>query len=292
MNRTIPESELFINADGSVCHLHIRPDQLAHKIILVGDPGRVPTVASHFDHIECEVQNREFRTITGAYRGKRISVVSTGIGGDNIDIVMNELDALANIDFATRQPRETAQSLELVRIGTCGGLQPEVSLGSHICSVKSIGLDGVIYFYAKHRQVRETGLEEALLRHLAWDATLNPVRPYAVDADAGLAARIAGTDMVQGITMSANGFYGPQGRLLRLERTNPELNARIESFAYKGLHVTNYEMEGAALAGMARMLGHKAVTCCMVLANRLEKTANFQYLDGMENLITKVLDRI
>ena len=284
------ESELIINADGSAFHLHLRPEHLADKVILVGDPGRVRLVASHFDTVECEVSNREFHTITGTYRGKRLSVQSTGIGCDNIDIVVNELDALANIDFSTREEKDLFRQLTLVRIGTCGGLQPSTPSGTFIASQKSIGFDGLLNFYARRNEVCDLGLEEAFKAHVDWNPQL--CAPYVVDNDAELLNRVAKDDMVRGITIACGGFYGPQGRELRLPLADPNLNEKIESFEYDGLHITNFEMESSALAGLSRLMGHRAMTCCMVLANRRAKKVELTYNNTIDDLIKMVLDRI
>lgn len=286
------ESELIINADGSIFHLHLKPEQLAHKIILVGDPGRVSVVASHFDKIENEVENREFRSVTGKYKDKRITVTSTGIGCDNIDIVMNELDALANIDFSSRQEKEDFTQLEVVRIGTCGGLQPNTPIGTYICSEKSVGFDGLLNFYAGRNAVCDLKLERALLNHLGWSGNLCAPAPYVINSDKELADRIAGDDMVKGITVACGGFYGPQGRQLRLRLADPHQNEKIESFEYDGMRITNFEMESSALAGMSCLMGHKATTVCMVIANRYAKEANTGYKNKIDDLIKIVLDRI
>lgn len=283
-------SELIINPDGSVFHLHLKPEQVAHKIILVGDPGRVSLVASHFEDKECEVQSREFHTITGTYKGKRITVLSTGIGCDNIDIVLNELDALVNIDFKTRTIKPELTSLEIVRVGTCGGLQPETPLGSFIASVKSIGFDGLLNFYKGRNEVCDLELEKDFKKHMNWNPLL--CAPYVIDANKGLIERIAQNDMVRGITIACGGFFGPQGRELRIPLADPEQNAKVEKYEYNGLHITNFEMESSAVAGLSRLLGHKAMTCCMVIANRLAKTANASYKNTIDNLVEKVLDRI
>ena len=292
MKQPIAASELILNADGSVFHLHLLPAQLASRVILVGDPGRVSLVASHFETRECDVQSREFHTITGCYRGKRISVVSTGIGCDNIDIVMNELDALANIDLRTRCLKEQPSSLDIVRIGTCGGLQPDTPLGTFICSEISIGLDGLLNYYAGRDDVCDPGLEQAFLAHMGWTGSQCTAHPYAIHADAALAEQIAGKDMVRGITLSAGGFYGPQGRSLRLSLADPEQNAKVERFVHDGRRIMNYEMESSAVAGLARLLGHRAVTTCMVVANRYAGQANADYKGDIDNLIALVLDRI
>ncbi len=283
-------SELIINEDGSAFHLHVRPEQIAHKIILVGDPGRVDLVASHFENRECEIQSREFRTVTGTYNGKRISVLSTGIGCDNIDIVMNELDALVNIDFETRTEKPSLTSLEVVRIGTCGGLQPFTPVGTFICSDKSIGFDGLLNYYAGRDRVCDLAFEEAFKRHMDW----NPQKgaPYVIDNSTELTSRIGGDTMVHGVTIACGGFYGPQGRVLRIPLADPSQNEKIMSFEYEGRRITNFEMEGSALAGLAALLGHRAMTCCMVIANRYAKEMNTDYKNSIDTLIRIVLDRI
>ena len=288
--RRFEESELILNQDGSVFHLHIKPEQLAHKVILVGDPGRVSLVASHFTDIEMEVQSREFHSITGKYQGKRITVASTGIGCDNIDIVVNELDALVNIDFATRTEKAEKTSLEIVRIGTCGGLQEYTPVGTFIVSEKSIGFDGLLNLYAGRNEVCNLALEDAFTKHMHWNPQL--CAPYVIEADEELTNRIGGDDMVHGITIACGGFYGPQGRQLRIPLADPDQNAKVESFEYEGMHITNFEMESSALAGLSKLLGHKATTCCMVIANRLIKEANTGYKSTIDNLIKEVLERI
>ena len=286
----IAPSELIINDDGSIFHLHLKPHEVAHKIILVGDPSRVSIVAEHFDDVEYEVESREFHTITGTYNGKHISVVSTGIGCDNIDIVLTELDALVNIDFSTRDAKTELTTLEIVRLGTCGGLQQYTPVGTFIASQKSIGFDGLLNFYADRNKVCDLQAEQAFLQHMQWAQPL--CLPYVIDADKELLERIATTDMVRGITIACNGFYGPQGRRLRLPLADPEQNVKVEAFKYQDLHITNYEMESSAVAGMSAMLGHKAMTCCMVVAGRRTGEANTTYKKTIDTLITKVLDRI
>ena len=285
-----PESELIINADGSCFHLHLKPEQLAGRVILVGDPARVNTVAAHFDSIECEVQSREFHTITGNYRGKRITCQSHGIGCDNIDIVMNELDTLANIDYETRTEKLEHRTLTCVRIGTCGGLQPFTPTGSFVASVKSIGFDGLLNFYADRNKVCDLELEEVFKEHMQW----NPIKgaPYVSIADADLIEQIAQDDMVRGYTISCGGFYGPQGRVLRADIADPDQNKKVESFEYNDLKICNFEMESSALAGLASLLGHRAMTCCMVIANRYTTEMNTEYKNSIDTLIQKVLDRI
>ena len=285
-------SELIINADGSVFHLHVKPQELADKVILVGDPGRVDLVASHFDSRECEVESREFHTVTGTYRGKRITVVSTGIGCDNIDIVMNELDALANINFDTRDDYPQHRTLEIVRVGTCGGLQPFTPEGSFICSEISIGFDGLLNFYGGRDEVCDIDMERALINHLGWKGNQCSPHPYVVHADREMVERIARQDMVRGVTIACGGFFGPQGRQLRVPLADPHQNEKIESFEYEGHKVTNFEMESSALAGLSLLLGHRATTCCMVIANRVAGRANTNYKGKIDDLISIVLDRI
>ena len=292
MKQYFPPSELIINDDGSVFHLHVRPEWLADKVILVGDPGRVALVAGHFDTREHEVQSREFHTVTGTCRGKRITVVSTGIGCDNIDIVVNELDALANIDFHTREIKPELRQLELVRIGTCGGLQPYTPVGTYVCSQKSIGFDGLLNFYAGRNAVCDLPMERAFLNHMGWTGNLCAPALYVIDADEELVERIAREDMVRGITVAAGGFFGPQGRRLRIPLADPRQNEKIEKFEYQGLRITNFEMESSALAGLAQLLGHRATTVCMVIANRLAHEANTGYKNSIDNLIDTVLERI
>lgn len=288
--RTIPASELIINPDGSAFHLHVRPEQLADRIILVGDPARVTTVASYFNAQECEVSSREFHTITGTYKGKRITVVSHGIGTDNIDIVLNELDALANIDFASRTVKPEFRQLTLVRIGTSGGLQPFTPIGTYVAAEKSIGFDGVLYFYANSHAVRDAELEAELIKQLDW--RLDGLRPYVVSADPSLIEQITRKDILRGTTIAANGFYGPQGRELRLPLADPNLNKKIETFDFKGRKITNFEMESSSLAGLAALMGHRAMTVCCIIAGRLAGQMNTEYKGTMEGLIETVLDRI
>ena len=285
-----PESELIINSDGSCFHLHLKPEFLADKVVLVGDPARVNTVAAHFDSIEHEVSSREFHTITGMYKGKRITAQSHGIGCDNIDIVANELDTLANINYETREEFDEHRTLTMVRIGTCGGLQPFTPTGSFIASVKSIGFDGLLNYYAGRNQVCDLEMEKAFCEHMQW----NPIKgaPYVAVADRQLINQIAGDDMVKGYTVACGGFYGPQGRVLRADVLDPDQNKKIESFEYDGMNICNFEMESSALAGLASLLGHRAMTCCMVIANRFAKKMNTDYKNSIDTLIEKVLERI
>ncbi len=281
---------MIINPDGTVIHPHLHPDQLTDRVILVGDPARVNMVASHFDTIDFEVTSREFHSIGGTYRGKPIMCLSHGIGPDNIDIVINELDALANVDFATREVRDTLRSLTLVRIGTSGALQPELKLGTPVIADRSIGFDGVLNYYAGRNEVADTDFEHAFCGAVGW----NPLwaKPYVVPADPDLVEQIGRDDMVRGVTISAVGFYGPQGRELRLPLANPDLNSRIEQFEYAGRKVTNYEMESAPLQGLGKLMGHRAMTVCSIIANRMNTEANPNYKSGIADLIKTVLDRI
>ncbi|MCB9017341.1 MAG: nucleoside phosphorylase [Paludibacteraceae bacterium] len=289
--RIIPSSELIINADGSIFHLHLKPEQLADTIVLVGDPTRVDMVAGFFDEgsLECDVQNREFHTMTGRYKGKRVSCVSHGIGTDNIDIVLTELDALKNVDFDRRTEKESFTQLTLVRVGTSGGLQPFCPVGSYVVASRSIGFDGLLGYYNVGEGVLDMDFEEAFCRHTQWMSRL--ARPYVVSADKELVAKI-GVGMVMGVTISAPGFYGPQGRYVRIPLADPELNAKIMSFDYHGEKITNFEMESSALAGLSKLLGHKAMTVCCIIAGRVDKSMNTEYKGSMEGLVATVLERL
>ncbi len=288
--RIIQPSELIINPDGTVFHLHLHPDQLADRIILVGDPGRVDMVAEQFDTRDFTVQSREFRTVGGTLGGKPIMCLSHGIGPDNIDIVATELDALANVDFATRQVRPTHRTLEMVRIGTSGALQPDIPAGTPVIAERSIGFDGVLNYYAGRNSVCDLTFEQALCDHTGW----NPLwaRPYVVASDPELVERIGRNEMMLGNTISAVGFYGPQGREVRLPLANPDLNSRLESFRHQGRRITNYEMESAPLEGLSLLLGHKAMTVCSIIANRVNHNATPNYKTAVADLISTVLSRI
>ena len=291
MNKNfIPDSEMIINSDGSIFHIHLRPDQLCDNIIVCGDPGRVNMIASYFDTKDYEVSSRAFHTIGGTYKGKPVMCLSHGIGGDNIDIVVNELDALANVDFETRMPREQHRALNIVRIGTSGGLQPYVPVGTPVIAAKGIGFDGVLNFYAGRNSVSDLEFEKQFCEFVGW----NPLwaKPYVVDADEELVKKIGRDDMVKGYTISANGFYGPQGRKVRLDLADPELNHKIEKFEFNGGHITNYEMESAALQGLARLMGHHAITICSIIANRVATNANPNYKTAVNDLVGVVLDRL
>ena len=288
--RIIPPSELIINDDGSVFHIHLRPDQLTDRIIVVGDPGRVNMVASFFDEQTFEVSSREFHTIGGMYMGKPIMCISHGIGPDNIDIVITELDALANLDFETRQVKEQFRQLSMVRIGTSGALQPELAIGTPVIAEKSIGFDGVLNYYANRKKFVDLDFQEAFTKFVNW----NPLwaTPYVVDADPDLVAQIGKDDMVRGNTISAVGFYGPQGREVRLPLAHPTLNSFIEKFNFNGRKITNYEMESAPLQGLGKMMGHRCMTVCSIIANRMNNNANPNYKTAMHDLVKTVLERI
>ncbi len=289
-NRVIPPSELIINADGSAFHIHLTPDQLRDKVILVGDPGRVDMVASYFDTIDYSVTSREFHAIGGTYQGKPLMCISHGIGSDNMEIVVTELDALANIDFKTRMVKPEHRTLTMVRVGTSGSLQEDLHAGSYVVADKAIGTDGILNYYAGRNVVCDLLFEDKLVRHTGWMRSW--AAPYVVDADCELADRIAGSDMVRGFTMAAVGFYAPQGRMIRVPLADPDLNAKIESFRYEGRPITTFEMESACLQGLARLLGHKAVTACCIIAERRLTKANTDYKPAVNGLVQAVLDRI
>ena len=290
MTKIIAPSELIINPDGSVFHIHLRPAQLTDRIIMCGDPGRVNMIAEFFDSRDFEVSSREFHTIGGTYKGKPIMAISHGIGPDNIDIVVNELDALANIDFETREVKPEHRRLTMVRIGTSGALQPELTIGTPVIAEKAIGFDGVLNYYAGRNEVADLDFEKAFVEHTRW----NPLwaKPYVVDADPELVAQIGQDDMVRGNTISAVGFYGPQGRELRLPLANPDLNRSIEEFRFNGRKVTNYEMESAPLQGLGKLMGHRAMTVCSIIANRMNNNVNTSYKNAIHDLIETVLERI
>lgn len=285
----IAESELIINSDGSIFHLHIRPEQLAKNVILVGDPGRVAMFKPYFETIKCEGASREFVWATGTYHGSRITALSTGIGTDNIDIVMTELDALANIDFSTREVKKEHTTLNIVRLGTCGALQPEIPLGSFILSHISIGFDGLMNWYAGREEITDTAMEEAFMKHMNWPKELPT--PYFVKASDKL-IQLFEDSTVRGMTISSPGFYGPQGRVVRQQLAMPNMLEDIESFRYSDRKITNFEMEGSAIAGIARHLGHEATTVCCVIAHRYLKDANTDYKPRVAQLVKLVLDKV
>jgi len=286
----IESSELIINPDGSIFHLHLKPEQLADTVILVGDPGRVELIGKLLTDVEFQVQNREFVSTTGKFNNKRITVVSTGIGTDNIDIVVNELDALANIDLHTREIKPILRKLNLVRIGTSGGLQDYLGVNSFVISRKAIGFDGLLNFYANRDSVSDLEFEEAFKLHTNWGKQLTS--PYVVDCSEILFSKIHQDDTIAGVTISAPGFYGPQGRVLRLPLSDSRLNDKIESFMFDGHKITNFEMECSAIYGLSKLLGHEALTICLIIANRVKKEANANYHQSMETLIQLVLERL
>lgn len=287
--RIIPASELIINEDGSAFHIHLRPDQLRDNILMVGDPGRVTMVGKMFGSIDYDIQSREFHTIAGKYKGKDIMCISHGIGSDNIEIVVTELDALANIDFATRKVKPEHRTLNMVRVGTSGSLQEDLHIGDYVIAEKGTGTDGILNFYAGRDAVCDLEFEKEFTRHTGWMKTW--AAPYTVDADESLVEQIGRDDMTRGFTISAVGFYAPQGRQVRLPLADPELNAKIESFRYKGRPVTNFEMESGCLQGMAKLLGHRAMTVCCIIAERRATKANTDYKPRVRQLLETVLDR-
>ncbi|TNF41081.1 MAG: phosphorylase [Bacteroidetes bacterium] len=286
----IHNSELIINSDGSIFHLHLKPEQISDDIILVGDPGRVDTVASFFNKIDFVSQNREFKTVTGWFNAKRITVISTGIGTDNIDIVLNELDALANIDLETRTVKAEHKSLNIIRIGTSGGLQTDLPVNSFVVSEKSVGFDGMLNFYANCEKYCDSEFEKALKNYTNWNELLPTF--YVVDSSKKLSSKFNDDIFTHGVTVSAPGFYGPQGRVLRLPLAYPDLNQQIENFRFKNYRITNFEMESSAIYGLSKMLGHEALTICLIIANRVVLTANENYRDEMKKLIRIVLERL
>jgi len=288
--RVIEPSELIINPDGTIFHLHMKPEQLADHVILVGDPGRVRMIAGFFDQIESETENREFVSATGMYGPKRITVLSTGIGTDNIDIVINELDALVNIDLHTRQIKNERKSLSIIRIGTSGGLQGDIPVNAFLASKKAIGFDGLLNFYERREEVSDISFENSFKSFVQWNKLLPS--PYVVEADQDLYNKIVDSEFTPGVTISAPGFYGPQGRELRLKIVDPYINDKIEAFRFGNQRITNYEMECSAIYGLSKLLGHKALTVCIIIANRVSKSANEDYKPVMVKLVQKVLDRI
>jgi len=282
----IGDSELILNKDGSIFHLHLLPENIADTVILVGDQDRVDMISNYFDKVEFKVQNREFRTHTGYYKGKRISVLSTGIGTDNIDIVLNELDAICNIDLKERVPKKEHRTLNLIRIGTSGALQEDIPVDTPVVAEIAIGFDGLLNFYQGRDNISNLEMEHAFTESVNWNEKL--AKPYFVPASETLLAKIAKDDMRHGLTISAPGFYAPQGRQLRLKTTDPELNDKISSFK----KITNFEMESSAIYGLSKLLGHNALTVCNIIANRIRKEYSADYKISMEKLIVKILDRI
>lgn len=287
----IKSSELITNDDGSVFHLHLHPEDLAEQVILVGDPSRVEMIASYFEKIDVRKSDREFCTVTGYYKGHRLSVISTGIGADNIDIVMNELDALVNINLHTKEINAEKKTLNIVRIGTSGSVQVDVPVHSFVISEMSLGIDGVLRFYRDNELVCDTAFEEAFIKECHW--TPLAARPYAVKASDKLVKKLhtEGTT-VKGVTLTANGFYGPQGRVLRLPVEMPTVNEEIARFRFGNYKIVNYEMESAAIAGLAALMGHQATTICLIIANRANGDASANYKPHMKKLIEYTLNSL
>ncbi len=285
----IGESELILNGDGTIFHLHLKPENIADNIILVGDQGRVEMVSSFFDSVDFKASNREFVTHTGKYKGKPITVLSTGIGTDNIDIVVTELDALANVDLEKRIPKKEHRTLNLVRIGTSGALQADIPVDTPVVSETSVGFDGLLNFYAGRDKLGNEDLQKAFLEYTDWDSKL--ATPYFADASKELVEKI-GFDMRKGMTISAPGFYGPQGRIIRLNTVDPNLNTKISAFEYKGKQITNYEMESSAIAGLSKLMGHNALTVCSIIANRMRKEYSVNYKIAVKKLVETVLERL
>ena len=287
--RVIASSELIINSDGSIFHLHLKPEQIADTVIMVGDPARVAMIAAYFDSVECNVSNREFNTVTGSYKGKRMTVMSTGIGIGNIDISVTELDALANVDFATRTVKENFRRLTLVRLGTSGALQPDIEVGEVVFARTSVGFDSLLGYYAGRNEVCDRDMERDFMAHTTWSEVLAP--PYFVNADNELWEHFKDS-VTEGITIAAPGFYAPQGRHVRLQPADKELNAKVESWRYNGRRITNFEMEGSALAGLAALMGHRAATICTIIAQRVAKQAQTDYKPYVERMIRMALDKL
>lgn len=286
----ILQSELILNNDGTIFHLHLKPENIADNILLVGDQARVETVAGFFEKVEFSAKNREFRTVTGWYNGQKFSVISTGIGTDNIDIVLNELDALVNIDLNTRQIKKEKKSLSIVRIGTSGSLQEDIPVNAFVVAKKSIGFDGMLNFYANREQHCDLAFEKAFKQFTGWNDSLPT--PYVVDSSKNLFSQFGDKQFLKGVTISAPGFYGPQGRVLRLPLAMPQLNQLLNKFRFEGLKITNFEMESSAIYGLSKMLGHQALTVCLIIANRVTGQANENYRPEMKKLIKTVLDKL
>ena len=280
---------MIINDDGTVFHLHLRPEQLADTIILVGDPARVEQIASYFDSEECRAANREFKSVTGLYKGKRMTVLSTGIGIGNIDICVTELDALANVDFATRTEKPQKRQLTMVRLGTSGALQPDIKVGDVVYARTSVGFDSLLGYYAGRNDVCDLNIEKVFIEHTNWSELLP--KPYFVNSDDEL-WELFKDSVMEGITIAAPGFYAPQGRWVRLQPADPELNEKIEAFRFEGRRITNFEMEGSALAGLARLMGHRATTMCTIIAQRIAKDACTDYKPFVDKMIRMALDKL
>ena len=283
------DSELILNADGSIYHLKLRPEHLADTVIVVGDQGRVPLISKYFDKIEYEIQSREFLTHTGFFKNKRISVTSTGIGTDNIDIVLNELDAVANIDLEKRVPKDKHKTLDIIRLGTSGALQPDIPVDTMVASAFGLGFDGLMHFYEYDRMLSEEKMADAFASHVNWSKMLP--YPYIFAASQNLLDKLAG-ELIQGITGTANGFYGPQGRELRIPLAYPELNGLIETFSFDDHRITNFEMETSALFGLGKVLGHNTLTVCNIIANRSRREYSKDVKNSIDRMIRYMLERI
>lgn len=286
---SIAESELVLNNDGSIYHLKLHAEEIARDIIVVGDPGRVPSISAYFDRIEVQRQNREIVTHTGYIGSKRLTVLSTGMGTDNIDIVLNELDALVNIDLKNRTILSNHTSLNIIRLGTSGALQPDIPVDSTVMSTHGIGIDGMLYYYSSLKDIYDREMTDAFIQQSNWDA--NFPRPYAVAASEKL-LNLFSSGHLSGITATAPGFYGPQGRKLRLETTHPDLNEAISGFRYNGQRIVNFEMETSALYGLGKMLGHETLTICAIIANRVIKKYSSDYKITVKKLIEQVLEKL
>lgn len=285
----IKASELILNKNGSIYHLNLLPEQIAETIITVGDPNRVERVSRHFEKIEHKIEKREFHTQTGYYKGKRLSIVSTGIGPDNIDIVFNELDALANIDFKTRSPKEGLTKLNIIRIGTSGSIQSEIPVDSFLISENSIGFDGVLHFY-KSENIQDHDYARAFMEHLNWFE--KKASPYVVPGDQELVAKLSSPGVFKGTTATNIGFYGPQGRVLRLALQDDSMNDKIASFSYKDSKITNMEMETSTMYGLAKLLGHRSLSMNAIIANRANGTFSKDPKKVVDELIVYTLDKL
>ncbi|MFI1744036.1 nucleoside phosphorylase [Thalassobellus sediminis] len=285
----IKESELILNPDGSIYHLNLKPEQVAKTIILVGDQDRVEKVSKHFDTIEFKTQKREFKTHTGRYKGKRISVVSTGIGPDNIDIVLNELDALFNIDLKTRQPKETLTKLDIIRIGTSGSLQKDIPVDAFVLSTHSLDLNGMLHSY-QVKNISNKAIENAFIKQTNWDAQKS--RPLVITNSIDLEKRLDSNITFKGLTATAGGFYGPQGRVLRLPVQDANLNHNMDTFNFEGVRISNFEMETSAIYGLSKLLGHNAVSLNAIIANRATGNFSKNPRKTIENLILYTLNKI
>ena len=288
--KAISHTDLILNPDGSIYHLHLHPEDIADQVILVGDPERVARVTSHFDHIELKKSNREFHTHTGRYGGKRISVLSTGIGTDNIDIVLNELDALVNVDLEKRLVKETHRCLDLVRIGTSGALHADINAGQPILTRIAGGFDGLFHFYKDPGNLNMKKLVNLFMEHSKWKRSLSD--PYFIKGSDRLHARLSGDGIMTGLTLSTPGFYAPQARSVRLAHMDPELLSKIESFRFEGMRINNFEMESSALYGLSSLLGHEAITICVAVANRVSLEFLENYHGAVDGLIKMVLDKL